>query len=266
MPLPNNGTAVYPIVQNDVALSVDTLDFSTINYYRAAPLAAGFVPFAFPSGSIPSTALVAAAASNSSPSRSAYLAVDFATGDFLATRGDITNGSGFSPGINVTAFMDGAYPFDQAVQTFTYDPSADRAYILVENDSLACNAQSPQLVTIDFNTASVTTRSLPIDGGDPELGNYGYSLALDPATHVAAVATSCQFFQGADYAFRSQLSLVNLNSGATTQVFEHTLGVDQLHHGFNGMIGGASAVIGIDPVNHLILQRSMYCPNIVGFV
>jgi len=30
------------------------------------------------------------------------------------------------------------------------------------------------------------------------------------------------------------------------------------------MVGGASAVIGIDPINHVVLQRSMYCPNLVG--
>jgi hypothetical protein len=89
-------------------------------------------------------------------------------------------------------------------------------------------------------------------------------MALDPATHIAAIATSCQFLQGANYAFRSQLSLLDLNAGVTTQVFERTLGIEQLLHGTLGMVGGASAVIGIDPVNHVVLQRSMYCPNLVG--
>jgi hypothetical protein len=260
----NNETGAYPIVQNDVALTVDTLDFTTINYYRAMPLSAGFLPFAFPSGSLPSTAILSAVASNSSSLRSAYLAIDFASGSFLATRGDIATGSGFSAGIDVTAYLEGAFGFDQATNTFAYDPNADRAYILVENDNVACNAQSPQLVTIDFATASVTSRALPIDGGDPEFGDYGYQMALDPATHIAAIATSCQFLQGANYAFRSQLSLLDLNAGVTTQVFERTLGIEQLLHGTLGMVGGASAVIGIDPVNHVVLQRSMYCPNLVG--
>ena len=129
---------------------------------------------------------------------------------------------------------------------------------------MACNAQSPQLVTIDFATASVTSRALPIDGGEPEFGASGYQIALDPATHIAAIATSCEFLQGANDAYQSQLSLVDLNTGVTSQVFERTLGIEQLLHGTNGMVGGASAVIGIDPVNHLVLQRSMYCPNLVG--
>jgi hypothetical protein len=259
----NNGTENYPIVQNDVALSVDTLDFATINYYRAAPLAADlFAPFTFPAGSIPSTAFITAMASNSSLSRSAYIAFDFATGSFLATRGDLIAGSGFSSPINITAYMDGAFPADEAVQTFAYDPIADRGYVLVQNDNLACNAQSPQLVTIDFNTGAATTRSLGIDGGDA--GFMGYQMALDPGTGFGAIATSCQYQQGSEDAFRSQLSFVNLNTGATTQIFEHTLGIEETHHGFLGMEGGASAVIEIDPVNHLILQRSMYCPELVG--
>jgi len=260
----NNDTSAYPIVQNDVALTVDTLDFTTINYYRAMPLSAGFLPFAFPSGSLPSTAIVSAVASNSSSSRSAYLAIDYASGSFLATRGDITTGSGFAKSIDVTAYLDGAFGFDQATQTFAYDPNVDRAYILVENDNVACNAQSPQLVTVDFATRSVTSRSLAIDGGDPGLDDYGYQMALDPTTHIAVIATSCQFLQGANYTYRSQLSLVDLNTGVASQVFERTLGIEQLLHGTIGMVGGASAIIGIDPVNHVVLQRSMYCPNLVG--
>jgi hypothetical protein len=258
----NSGNANYPIVQNDVGITVDTVDYQTLNYYRAVPLAAGFEPFTFPPGSLPATAIVAAAAGNSSPSRSAYIAFDIATGSFLVTRGDIATGNNFSEPIDITAFLEGALPFDDATQTLAYDPSADRAYVLVEDDSVACNAQSPQLVTIDFSAGTATTRSLPIDGGDTE--TYGYQMAIDPTTHMAAIATSCEYQQGANDAFRSQLSLVDLSSGGLSRVFEHTLGVEQTVHGFNGMIGGASAVIGMDPVNHLVLQRSMYCPNIVG--
>jgi hypothetical protein len=263
----NNETGTYPIVQNDVAVTDDTLDFSTINYYRAAPLSSGsFEPFTFPISGIPPTAFVSAIASNSSAARSAYLAFDFATGTFLATRGDVTTGNGFSPGIDVTAYMNGAFPFDQAAQTFAYDPNADRAYILVENDNLGCDTQSPQLVTIDFGASSVTSRTLPIDGGETGLGEYGYQIALDPATHIAAIATSCQRSLGGDQAFRSQLTLVDLSAGTTTQVFERTLGIEQTYHGYIGMNGGSSAIIGIDPVNHLVLQRSMFCPRLVGLL
>jgi hypothetical protein len=258
----NNGNAVYPIVQNDVVIAVDTLDFQTLNYYRAAPLASGFEPFAFPPGGLPATAIVSATASNSTPSRSAYLAFDLATGSFVVTRGDVTTGNGFSPPIDVTALLDGAFPFDDSPQTFAYDPNADRAYVLVEKDGVACNAQSPQLVTIDFHTGTAATRVLPIDAGDA--GSFGYQMALDPSTGTGAIATSCQFVQGSAYAFRSQLSLVNLNTGATNQVFEHTLGIEQTHHGDYAMEGGASAIIEIDPVNHRILQRSMFCPMLVG--
>jgi hypothetical protein len=259
----NNNNAVYPIVQNDVAVAIDTLDYQTLNYYRAMPLAAGFASFVFPPGSLPATAFVSAVASNSSPTRSAYLAFDIASNSFLVTRGDITTSSGFAPPIDVTSLLDGAFPFDEAAQTFAYDPNTDRAYLLVQSDAVACNEQSPQLVTVDFATGSATTKPLAVDGGDS--GFSGYQIALDPATGAAAIATSCQFLAGSNYAFRSQLSLVNLNTGVTTQVYEHTLGIDQMHHGFAGMEGGASADIQIDAVNHLILQRSMYCPGLVGF-
>ena len=30
------------------------------------------------------------------------------------------------------------------------------------------------------------------------------------------------------------------------------------------MLGGESPTLGIDPVNHLILQRSMWCPALIG--
>ena len=258
----NANNSVYPIVQDDVALASDTLDYQTLDNYRAVPLGAGFASFVFPPGSLPATAVVSAAASNSSSTRSSYLAFDIATGLFLVTRGDIATGSGFAPPIDVTALLEGAFPFAEATQTFSYDPNTDRAYLLVEDDAVACNAQSLHLVTIDFNTNTATTRQLTVGGGDS--GFFGYQMALDPATGAAAIATSCQYLAGSSYAYRSQLSLVNLNTGATTQVFEHTLGFEQAQHGYYAMNGGASAVIQIDPVNHLILQRSMFCPALVG--
>lgn len=259
----NANTLAFPVVQNDVAVTVDTLDYQTINYYRAVPLAAGFASFMFPPSSLPSTAIVSAAASNSTPTRSAYLAYDVATGSFIATRGDVTTGTGFAPPIDVTALLDGAFPFSEATQSFAYNPTTDRAYLLVEDDNIACKTQSPQLVTIDFNTGTATARQLTVDGGYS--GYNGYQMALDPGTGTGAIATSCQYVAGADYALRSQLSLVNLDTGATTQVFEHTLtGIEQSNHGYTALDGGNSAIIQIDPVNHLILQPSMYCPTLVG--
>jgi hypothetical protein len=62
------------------------------------------------------------------------------------------------------------------------------------------------------------------------------------------------------------LTLVDLNAGTTTQVFERTLGVEQTYHGYIGMEGGSSAIIGMDPINHFVLQRSMFCPNLVGLI
>lgn len=254
-----NFGSVYPIVQNDVVVAWDSLDLQTLNYYRAMPLPAGFSSFSFPASGLPTTAAIVSVASNSSSTRSAYLAYDLAAGTFLATRGDITSGNGFAAPIDVTTLLQGS---NEATQTFAYNPTTDRAYLLVESQSATCDAQSPQLVTIDFNTRTATARQLAIDGGDPD--SAGYQIALDPTTGAAAIATSCQFIAGANYAFRAQLSLVDLNTGATTQVYEHTLGVEQTYHGFLGLIGGSSAAIEIDPLNHLILQRSMYCPTLVG--
>jgi hypothetical protein len=259
----NNGTATYPIVQNDDVLSDDTLNFVTINYYLAAPLTAGFAPFAFPAGSLPPTAFVAAVATNSSPSRSAYLAIDFTTGAYLATRGNIAAGSDFVRAVDVTQLM-GANPAFESVQTFAYDQVTDRAYILVEDETLPCYQQAPQLVTIDFTSGTASARTLAIEGGDPEATSF--QMALDPGTGRAAVATSCSFPQGPSDVFQAQLSLLDLNTGATTQVFKHVLGLEQENHGYNGLLGGASPVIGIDPSNHLILQRSMYCPSLVGLI
>jgi hypothetical protein len=245
-------------------LSEDTLDYSTINYYRAAPMLAGFAPFTFPAGSLPPTAFVAAVAENSSPTRSAYIANDFTTGAYLATRGDLVSGSAFLSPIDITRWM-GENPSYESTQTFAYDPVRDRAYMLVEDEGTSCSQQSPQLLTIDFTTGTSSIRQLAIGGGDPD--TYGYQLALDPSTGVAAIATSCQYDAGGpSYAFRSQLSLLNLETGTTTTVFEHNLGSEQLNHGFFGTVGGASAIIGIDSIHHIILQRSMFCPDLVNLV
>jgi hypothetical protein len=258
----NNGIVTSPIVQNDVEVSEDTLDFNVINFYRAVPLGAGFASFTFPPSVIAPTTYVSIVAPNSSPTRSAYLAFDFATNSFQVTRGDVTTGNGFSPPIDVTALLDGASAGDVATQTFSYDPTTDRAYVLVEPDNGDCSTISPQLVTIDFNTRTATSRTLPIAGGSQNFD--GYQMALDPSTGVAAIATSCQYVSAGSDVFQAQLSLLNLTTGSITQVFEHALGEDPTEsHGFIGMVGGASPVIEIDPVHHLVLQRSMYCPSLV---
>jgi hypothetical protein len=257
----NNGSDPFPIVQNDVEFTEDTPDFTTMTYDRATPLTSDFFStFSFPPGSLPPTAFVFSVAGNSSSTRSAYLGIDFTTGAVTATRGDVTNGTGFSPAIDLTAVTAPSADF-QALESFAYDPTTDHGYLLVQDSSVPCNAQSPTLVTIDFGTGSVTSRVLPIDGGDP--GFFGYQIAIDPGTGLGAIATGCQFTQAGQDAYRSQLSLVTLSTGATTQVYEHTLGIEQIYHGAFSMHGGASAIIGIDPANHLILQRSMFCPTLV---
>ncbi|HEY6235315.1 MAG TPA: hypothetical protein VIW69_09470, partial [Candidatus Elarobacter sp.] len=79
--------------------------------------------------------------------------------------------------------------------------------------------------------------------------------------HTAAIATSCQ--ANSIVKNRTELTLVDLSTGAATPVFQHLLGDENFYH--NGFfIGGDSPVVGIDVVNHLILERSMLCPAILG--
>ena len=256
-------TSVYPIVQDDVGVTFGGVDFGSINYYRAVPLAAGFSSFIFPSGTLPPNALLYAVASNSTPTRSAYLGVDTTTGNFIVTRGDVTTGTGFSAGIDVTALLGPNVDYP-GVPTFAYDPGADRAYILMDDSSLTCDVQSPQLITIDFATGTASSRTLPIGAGLSNDSNR-YQMAIDPATHVAAIATSCILPNGTDVGtFRAELSLLDLTTGNTSRVFQHTMGTEQLFHGLVFLEGGDSAVIGIDAVNHLILQRSLFCPQPMG--
>jgi hypothetical protein len=255
---------VYPIVQNDVGFAFSSIDFVTLNYEVANPLAAGFASFSFPPGSLPSTAFVEAAAANSTPTRSAYLGLDLASGAVIATRGDVTTGTGFSPGIDVTALLGPSYD-ELGLAEFAYDPNADRGYIVVEDPSQTCDAQSPQLVTIDFTNGSASARNLAVGGGTPGFGNAGYNFAIDPETHVGALATSCHLPSAGEVpSSRSELTLIDLATGGTTRVFQHLLGAETVFHGGIFLPGGDSATIGIDPVNHLVLQRSMFCPEIIG--
>ncbi|HWT06881.1 MAG TPA: S8 family serine peptidase, partial [Xanthomonadales bacterium] len=253
---PIGGIALFPFVQDDAVIAVSTLDGNKIDYVRAAPLSAGFTGFFFPPGSVPSTAFVDVAAANSTPTRSAYFAQDLATGDNLATRGDVTAGAGFSPPIDLTTALGPNYdPYSGA--TFAYDPSADRAYLLNEDLNLPCDQQSPQLITFDFNTGVVSMRSLGINAGD----THGmYHIAIDPGTHIAAIATACVVASTGKS--RTELTLLDLSSGATTTVYQHLLGNELFFHG-GFLLGGDSPVVGIDTVNHLILQRSMFCPEML---
>ena len=141
--------------------------------------------------------------------------------------------------------------------TFAFDPAADRAYTLVEDQTLACDQQTLQLVTVDFATGSASKRDLGIAAGQ-----FGwYNMALDPTTHKAAIVTSCQ--AESIGGSRTELTLLDLSTGATTRVFQHLLTTEVYYHA-GLMIGGDAAVVGIDPVNHLVLQRSMLCPTVVG--
>jgi Subtilase family len=253
----------YPIVQNDLAVAVDAPDPTTLNYFRASPVSAPFGQFSFPPGSFTGTAFVLGVGLNSTPTRSAYIAQDVLTGAFTVTRGDVSTATGFAPGIDVTAQL--GPNFDYAgLKTFAYDPGPDRAYMLVEDSSLTCDQQSPQLLTVDFATGTASIRTLAIGGG--VLQGQGYGLALDPTTHLAAIATGCQIAQpnlGHDR-FTSELTLLDLSSGTTSRVFQHVIGMEQEFHGFPSLLGGDSPTIGIDAVNHLILQRSMWCPALIG--
>jgi hypothetical protein len=243
-------------VQDDTVIATSTLDGSKIDYVRAAPLSAGFTGFFFPAGSLPSTAFVYAAAANSTPTRSAYLAQDIATGDYLVTRGDVTTGADFTPAIDLSTTLPALDPFSGP--TFAYDPSLDRGYLINDDPALPCDQQSPQLVTIDFATGTVSSRTLGINAGEKY---YDYQMAIDPATHIAAIATSCEVTS--TNKFRTELTLLNLSSGATTTVYQHLLHDELFFHG-GVMLGGDSPVVGIDLVNHLILQRSMFCPAVLG--
>ncbi len=247
----------YPFVQDDTAFAATSPDGVAIDYYRASPLASGFARFTFPAGSLPSTAFVYQAAANSSSTQSAYIAQDLATGDYLVTRGDITTGTGFANGIDISPVL--APTFDPVgTTTFAYDPSTDRAYLFAEDQTVPCEQQSPQLVTIDFGTGAASARSLGINAGDT---NGFYQMAIDPGTQVAAIATSCQV--AAIGQNRTELTLLNLATGTTARVFQHLLNHENAFHG-GLMLGGDSAVIGIDSVNHLVLQRSMLCPAVIG--
>ncbi|MEA2688814.1 MAG: hypothetical protein QOD51_1421, partial [Candidatus Eremiobacteraeota bacterium] len=255
-------TEAFPIVQDDVAFAMSGTDFGSMSDYRAVPLSAGFTSFALPPGTLPS-AYVVAVASNSTPSRSAYLGFDLLTGNLVATRGDVTTGTGFNPGIDVTALLGPNIDYE-GLPTFAYDPGLDRAYILVNDGSLSCDVQSPQLITIDFAAGTASSRILPIGAGTSNNPN-GYHLAIDPTTHVAAIATQCDLPSSADVAdARAELTLVDLANGGTSRVFQHVLGLDRVFHGALFLSAGDSTVVGIDPVNHLILQRSMFCPQLIG--
>ncbi|MDP9105739.1 MAG: hypothetical protein M3N49_07380, partial [Candidatus Eremiobacteraeota bacterium] len=249
--------AVFPIVQDDIGVAMSSLDLTTFDYYRALPLAAGFGRFAFPPGSVSSTEYVFDAASNSSSTRSAYIAQDLVSNDFFAIRGDVATGSAFSAPIDVSTLV--GPNFDPlGLLTFAYDPSTDRGYFVAEDQTVPCENQSPQLVTVDFTAGTAATRPLAIGAGDT---NGFYQMAIDPTTHVAAIATSCQVRSLGKN--RTELSLVNLATGATTHVFQHLLNLENFYHA-GTMIGGESAVVGIDSVNHLVLQRSILCPAVLG--
>jgi len=249
---------VYPFVQEDAVVAESSIDGTSTDYARASPLSAGFTRFSFPPVSLPSTAVVYAAAGSSSPAKSAYIAQDLATGDYLVTRGDVTTGTQFSPAIDLTTAFGPAFdPY--APFTLAYDPGTDRAYLLMEDQTLPCEQQSPQLATIDFTTGAATARTLNINAGD----THGmYQLAIDPGTHIAAISTACAVTSTLKY--RTELTLLDLSSGTATQVYQHQLHDELIFHG-GFMLGGDSPVVGIDAVNHLILQRSILCPAALGY-
>ena len=257
-----------PFVQNDTLVATSSIDGLTWTDFRATPPAGGFSAFTFPAGSFPSTVVPFSTGTNSLPTRSAYLGYDLATGSILATRGDVTTGTAFGAPVDITPFWGPNADFS-ALFSLAYDADADRGYLMIEDASVDCTSQSPQLITIDFGLGTASARTLPIGAGIPSALDWGYYMAVDPTTHVAAVATNCQTLDIApngDYLMRSELTLLDLATGTTSRVFLHTPPGGQNAHGIFGTRGGDSTTIGIDPVNHLILQRSMYCPDFVGTV
>ncbi len=254
-------TLSSPIVQDDVVVAENAVDDVTMSYFRAVPLSAGFSQFAFPAGTYGPSSLITAAATNSSPTASAYLGIDLSTGAFTVARGDVTTGA-FAAPIDVTALV-GSNPDFSGLLALSYDPGADRAYFLVEDAGTFCDQQSPTLITADFGTGTASARTLPIGAGNTDDDNAGYALAIDPATHTAAIGTSCQFL-ASNGIYRAELTLLDLSTGALSRVFQHTLdNGEQVAHGAFAMNGGDSPGIGIDPVNHVVLQRSMFCPQLV---
>ncbi|MDB5073552.1 MAG: peptidase and in kexin sedolisin [Candidatus Eremiobacteraeota bacterium] len=256
-------TSIFPIVQNDVGLASSGQDYGSLNDYRAAPLSAGFSSFAFPAGTFPPNTFVANVALNSTPARSAYVGIDTSTGDAIVARGDVTTGAGFNAGIDIMPLLAPNVDY-VAFASFSYDPETDRAYMLMNDSSQTCDVQSPNLITIDFTTGTASSRTLPIRAGTPNL--FGtYQMAIDPATHVAAIATSCVLPTSPEQGtFSAELTLLDLTTGTTSRAFHHEIGIDQLFHGSIFLPGGDSAVIGVDLANHLILQRSMFCPELIG--
>jgi hypothetical protein len=252
----------FPIVQNDTAIAETAIDNVTMNYERATPLEAPFAQFTLPPGTFSPSVWLLSSGTNSSPTRSAYLGLDVSSGAILVAAGDITTGA-FTPAVDVTSIL-GPNVDSQAIFALAYDPNADRAYIINEDSTLPCVQQSPQLVTVDFGTLSASSRTLPIGAGTPGLGQ-GYQMAIDPATHTAAVATSCADYSRSTAVYRAELTLVDLTSGATSRVFQHNLDYTTQTHGIPAMPGGDSSTIGIDPVNHLVLQRSVYCPQLISW-
>jgi hypothetical protein len=250
-------TAGFPFVQDDTVVALSTQDGITNNYFRAAPLSTGFTGFSFPPGSLPGSAFVLTAATNSSATRSAYIAQDVATGDYLVARGDVVTGAGFDAAIDLSATF-GPNLDPLAWLTFGYDPPTDRGYLLTEDPTVACDQQSPQLITVDFASGTASARSLGINGGNT-IANY--QMAIDPGTHMAAIATSCE--NASNTGSRTELTFLDLATGSTTRAYQHVLGRELGFHG-GIMLGGDSPVLGIDPVNHLVLQRSILCPAAPG--
>ena len=260
VPMMSNGVMFgLPIVQNDANVLPLSADLVNANDYVANPIAAGFVQVSYAAPLFAPTERLSASGLDSTASRSAYVALNVLTGGVSAAAGDITTGN-FSSPVDLTAILGPNYDW-AVVEQLAYDPQTDRAYLINEDGTLPCTQQSPQLVTIDFTAATASSMTLPVGAG--ESGDYG--IAIDPTTHTAAVATNCQYV-GPDglSAFRAELSYVNLATGTTSRVFQHITDLAHDTHGYVTMPGGDTHSVGIDPVNHVVLQRSIWCPTVMS--
>ncbi len=229
------GFSVFlPVVQTDSGLVANSADYLNVTYFLADPLAAGFTQASLPSAAFGASMLMQSAAVNSSPTRSAYAGVNLNTGSLIAVAGDVTSGA-FSTPVDITSVLGPNFDFGGLFQ-IAYDPTTDRGYVLNEDSTQPCAQQAMQLVTIDFTAGTASSTTLPIDAGEAFPEN-GYGIAIDPNTDTAAVATSCKI-TGANLVntFRAELALINLASGTTTRVFQHTTDLAHDIHGFPRMM------------------------------
>ena len=88
-------------------------------------------------------------------------------------------------------------------------------------------------------------------------------MAIDPGTHIAAIATSCQLRTARRT--RTRADAPRPHRRARRRARTSTLSArEKFFHGGSSCWAATPPIVGIDTVNHLILQRSMFCPAVLG--